>query len=125
MQSVLPSQVEFSCLSVPDFQNVESVDAVEHEVFSRSGSSHSTKGQAFAEQDANQTAESAAYILTLQVAVQSAACQSEDKEESSTRINVESRFDPERILHVTVPPTRFFRTFWRSVALRLLNHAET
>ncbi len=101
------------------------MDDAEHQVFSRSGSSHSTKGQTFAEQESNQTAGRAANILTL--AVQSASCQffeSEDMQESRTRIN-ESRYDPERILPVPVPPTRFFRTFWRSIALRLLRHTET
>ena len=35
------------------------------------------------------------------------------------------QYDPVRVVFDTAPPKRFFRTFWRSAARRLLEHANS
>ncbi len=46
---------------------------------------------------------------------------------ASTQENkLDGMYDPVRILQSTAPPKWFFRTFWRSISLRLLNsNADT
>ena len=127
MPSSLALQIEFCCLSVPDLQNVVSMDeAMEQEVFSRTGSSHSSKGQSLDQQCTLMTLENAAAVLAVSESnTRQEECVSHeivDISNASTNL-----YDPERKLRAPTAqaPRRFFRTFWRSTALRLLMHAAT
>jgi hypothetical protein len=118
--SALPSQNEFSCLSGPDIHNAVVLDdAMELEVFSRCSSSHSTKGQSSPDLCSRHTVESAANLLG---DVEFAASDIHAEVLDSDTAVSEGHFEPQRIPRTasTLPPKRFFRTFWRSITLRLL-----
>jgi hypothetical protein len=128
--SALPSQTEFCSLSIPDFHNVDSMpNEVEHEVFSRTGSSHSAKGQTSTEQGTNVSLdfESAASALAeVSNAIDEDDLHSEEAQCVSHAVHSTSHFDPERILpNPVILPKRFCRTFWRSITLRLVNKPAT
>ena len=126
MPSHLALQVEFSCLSVPDLQDVVTMDeAMEQEVFSRTGSSHSSKGPSAVHQCPFATLQSAAAILAVSNAHHEEHI-SQDQEEQSLLISSTNYFEPERIIRASTAraPRRYFRTFWRSITLRLLQHAR-
>ncbi len=127
MRSALPSQVELFCLSIPYLQSVGSMnDDEEHEVFSRSGSAHSSKGQATAEQ---MTFEYTAAILAADAdsyAHHAEHPHSDEAADCPSQIAWTNHFEPERKMQkraAAQPPKRFFRTFWRSISWRLLRHA--
>jgi hypothetical protein len=129
----LPSQIDFSFLSVPDFQpGACAQDAMDHDAFSRSGSSISEIA-AMMDQDAYVPVNyigPEAYAL-LAAAEASAARHAAAAESGVMELDVNSQgstlqsaldemYDPERVLTIMAPPKRFYRTFWLSVSLRLL-----
>ena len=124
----LPLQVELSCLSVPCFLNADPGQVVmEHDAFSRSGSSHSTKGHPSAEQTTS-TIEFAAEILARNQVSDSGHTQPLDQKDGDTCTTLKTLevfFEPVRILRtpMSLRPKRFPLTFWRSAALRLLKRA--
>jgi hypothetical protein len=123
LRSALPSQVEFSCLSVPDFHVVDSgQDAMELDVFSRCSSTHSTKGHNPAEYNADATVVSAAAALASAAVSDPSYTQYLDNVVSHECSPSVSRFDPERFPRTISahPPRRFSRTIWRSLTLRLV-----
>jgi hypothetical protein len=65
---------------------------------------------------------SAALAAEVSAASRTEDFDSENTEENSPQIDFEGRSDPVRTLPRTIPPRRFFRTYWRSVTLRLLKH---
>ena len=125
----LASQVEFCCLSVPDLQHVDSIDrALETEVFSRSGSSHSAKGQISAEQSVTSSLEYTASVLAgAEESFESHREHMDMDDECSSHIStVSTHYDPSRVLPIPVTlPKHFPRTLWRSITLRLVKNAST
>ena len=133
-----PSQFDFSFLSVPDLQPVVcSLDAMDHDAVSRSGSSDSAKS-ATPVQEAYVPVSyicPEAYAL-LAAAEASAARRADDMDAKGTTITVldgahglgstlQSAMDgwhgPGSVLLKMAPPKRFYRTFWQSVSQRLLH----
>ena len=131
---MLPLQMDLYCLSVPELQHDDSMeDAIEHDVFSRCGSSHSTTTKRISHEQG----------LTMSLEHENAdpagddshACHQEQMDEDMDTDDAEcashaatstSHFDPERNLSVPVTlPKRFFRTFWRSITRRLITDAAT
>ncbi len=127
------TQEHFSCLSIPDQQHFgfveESLAQCESEPWFRSGSSGSIKPDAVIELQESYTPvnficdEARAIILAYENAanrradllvVQNVACQ------ESILPSTFDPYEPERVLATSAPPKRFFRTFWRSVTLRML-----
>ncbi len=127
MRPTLPSQVEFSCLSAPDIQNIYfEDDNMELDVFTRCGSSFSSKDQPLSQQGVMPSIGNATYID--ESAKISMSGHEEDTgpalpDERMSQAAWEGRFDPVRTRRTAtnIPPRRFPRTFWRSVTLRLLN----
>ena len=112
----LPSQIDFSFLSVPESWHVaQAHDYMDHDTLYDSGSSISRKA-AIQEQDVYVPVNyicPEAYALLATFNYQ--ACDSE-------RMDVDS-CSPASTSTSMAPPKRFFRTFWRSISLRLLDHS--
>ncbi len=120
----LPSQFEFNCLSFPDILIPHHVD---HDTIS--GRPHTLKSDTDTEWKdyvpVNCISDEAYAFLaayearmTLRVPVKD-DCKSLDTRDLDTL----KMYDPERILPNSAPPKRFFRTFWRSITLRMLDLA--
>ena len=134
--SRLPSQIEFSSLSDPH-QQPESCqqDAMDHDAFSRSGSSSSAKAvkSAGMERDPYVPVNfiSPETCARLAAAEESAARCADAMDASvnleytyrvsSARSAVDGCRDPLRTLTSMAPPKRFYRTFWKSISFRLLH----
>ena len=134
MTSALRSQIDFGFLSVPDWQDGSiEPDSMDHNAFSRSGSSSSQK-EARPDQDAYVpinyiSPEAYAYLVAAEAA---AALRADTLEADGMDIcaygdaatphcSQDGLHDPERILSSMAPPKKFYRTFWQSVSLRLLD----
>ena len=121
------SQIELSCLSVPEFQSsTDSLhDAMELEVFSRAESSCSTKAQTL--QCAHQSVEHSVFANAVMEASDVCPADFMDSGDAEEWISQSAfgQYEPERISRtgLNLPPRRFFRTFWRSISLRLLKRS--
>jgi hypothetical protein len=132
--SRLPSQTDFTCLSVPHLQ-FESCqhDATDHDAYSRGGSSSSVKS-AEMEQDpyvpVNYISPEACALLA---AAEASAARCAEAYMDASVVNIIANYpysrmlcemdgyrDPQRTLTSMAPPKKFYRTFWRSIAMRLL-----
>jgi hypothetical protein len=132
-RSNLPSQLDFSFLSVPHLQSVvcAQVTGVDPEALVYTGSSSSNK-EAWQEDERtcmkfNSNAplsaveKSTAYDVNIQDA---GATKPDSNANVHELIALDGRYDPERVLRFKAPPKRFYRTFWRSISLRLLRQRE-
>jgi hypothetical protein len=135
----LPTQIDFGFLSVPELQHVTLAHDVMEctDAFSRSGSSSSVKSTRL-EQDVHvqvnctsrevnvplATAEIMAvrHAGALDVGSGGSGLEATDRYStlSTLHILLDEIYDPERSFAHIAPPKRFFRTFWKSVSLRLL-----
>ena len=131
------SQIDFGFLSVPDVQPFDSSeqDAMDHNAFSRCNSSDSQKS---AKLDIFvpvnyispevcallAAAEASAAALHVDAFGESVMNQDIHGAEWIQASAVDVEYDPERVLPSMVPPKRFYRTFWRSVSLRLLDRCD-
>ena len=131
---MLPSQSDFGFLSVPDLQpGACAQDAMDHNAFSRGGSSSSQK----AERQGQDAYVPVNYISPDAFAFLAAAEASADHRAealgsegmeldasghgTTLQSALDGLYNPERILLSFAPPKRFFRTFWRSIAFRLVH----
>ncbi len=96
--SLLAPQAEFSCLSLPDLQ---------HAVLSQATAGHDALRQIGSRPISNAALE-LAYIPSEKINV------------DTIRVLELIDYEPERIMRIKSPPKRFFRTFWRSMARRIL-----
>jgi hypothetical protein len=132
--SQLPSKTEINCLSVPHLQFEPCQhDAMDHDAYSRCGISSSVES-ADMEQDpyVPDTYISSVACALLAAAEASAARCAEANMDASV-VNLIANYpysrmlcatdgcrDPQRTLTSMAPPKKFYRTFWRSIAMRLL-----
>jgi hypothetical protein len=135
----LPSQIDFGYLSVPELHHVTLAhNTVDHDAFSRSGSSSSVKSTSL-EHDVSvhvicTSPELYAPLAIVEVlsvyhadafdasGVRTVGRLDSTEDRFSTRqILLDDMYDPARSFPSIAPPKKFFRTFWRSISLRLLH----
>ena len=133
----LPSQINFRFLSVPELQPVACAqDAMDHDALSRRGSSNSEK-ESILDRDVyvpvNYISSEACALLAAAEASAARSVNILDEEATEFDLNgnastlsnaLGGMYDPERALpYKMAPPKRFFRTFWQSISLRILNRS--
>ncbi len=107
-----PSQVEFTCSSVPNLQPGFPPQTFRRNAFSgREDALRSDKDTPWKEQ--------ILYAISEAHALLAAEVRTANPEDVFPITS--DMYEPERILPNTAPPKRFFRTFWRSITLRMLD----
>ncbi len=137
-QTALVSQECFSWLSIPNRQHdcfmQEALDQFHHETLFRSDSTGSLKSEVAPVTDGLASYKTINYISdearALLLAYETAASRRADAWVAGNDACHESLpsttnpFEPERILASTVPPKRFFRTFWISITIRMIRREK-
>ncbi len=131
----LLSQTEFTCLSVPDLQFESSQhDATDHDAYSRGGSSSSVKSAAEEQDPYVPVNYIRPEVRALLAAAEASAARCAETSMDTSVVNLIANYphsrmlcamdgcsDPQRTLPSMAPPKKFFRTFWRSISMRLLH----
>ncbi len=135
-QAQLHSQECFGWLSIPERQHVgfmqEALDQCGREPLFRSGSTGSSKSVEMASVTEEQAPynpvnfisdEARALLFTYETALVAGNVACHDLMMPSTVSHPDTN-EPLRILANLAPPKRFFRTFWRSISIRMLRQAN-